>query len=52
MVRILPPRLTSQKLAKFLGEIDAVWIIEDFHKVPNEEKKENSRYPENIYRRS
>lgn len=39
MVRILPPRLTSQKLAKFLGEIDAVWIIEDFHKVPNEEKK-------------
>lgn len=39
MVRILPPRLTSQKLAKFLGEIDAVWIIEDFHKVSNEEKK-------------
>ncbi len=39
MVRILPPRLTSQKLAKFLGEIDAVWIIEDFHKVPDEEKK-------------
>lgn len=39
MVRLLPPRLTSQKLAKFLGEIDAVWIIEDFHKVPNEEKK-------------
>lgn len=39
MVRLLPPRLTSQKLAKFLGEIDAVWIIEDFHKVPNEEKQ-------------
>lgn len=39
MVRLLPPRLTSQKLAKFLGEIDAVWIIEDFHKVPKEEKK-------------
>lgn len=39
MVRLLPPRLTSQKLAKFLGEINAVWIIEDFHKVPNEEKK-------------
>lgn len=39
MIRILPPRLTSQKLAKFLGEINAVWIIEDFHKVPNEEKK-------------
>lgn len=38
-VRIVPPRLTSQKLAKFLGEIDAVWIIEDFHKVSNDEKK-------------
>lgn len=39
MIRLLPPRLTIQKLAKFLGEINAVWIIEDFHKVPNEEKK-------------
>ena len=39
ILRLLPPRLTSQKLAKFLGEINAVWIIEDFHKVPNEEKK-------------
>lgn len=39
MVRILPPRLTSQKLAKFLGEIDAVWIIEDFHKVSIDEKQ-------------
>lgn len=37
MIRILPPRLTSQKWAKFLGEIDAVWIIEVFHKVPNED---------------
>lgn len=39
MVRLLPPRLTSQKLAKFLGEINAIWIIEDFHKVSYEEKK-------------
>lgn len=39
MVRLLPPRLTTQKLAKFLGEINAVWIIEDFHKVSYVEKR-------------
>ncbi|PWK26987.1 hypothetical protein LV89_01799 [Arcicella aurantiaca] len=38
-VRIIPPQLTPQKLAKFLGEISCVWIIEDFHKVVPEEKK-------------
>lgn len=37
--RIVPPQLTPQKLAHFLGEIDCVWIIEDFHKVIEEEKK-------------
>lgn len=38
-VRIVPPQLTSQKLSVFLGEIDCIWIIEDFHKVTDEEKK-------------
>ncbi|HEX8015995.1 MAG TPA: hypothetical protein VF465_12245 [Flavobacterium sp.] len=38
-VRIVPPQLTPQKLAKFLGEVSCVWIIEDFHKVVSEEKK-------------
>jgi energy-coupling factor transporter ATP-binding protein EcfA2 len=38
-VRIVPPQLTPQKLASFLGEIDCVWIIEDFHKVILEEKQ-------------
>jgi len=38
-VRVVPPQLTPQKLAKFLGEINAVWIIEDFHKVVHDEKK-------------
>ena len=37
--RLLPPRLTPQKLAKFLGAIEVVLILEDFHKVSNEEKK-------------
>ena len=39
MIRLLPPRLTRQKLAEFLGELQAVLIIEDFHKVKGEEKK-------------
>lgn len=37
--RILPVQLSPQKLAKFLGEINSVWIIEDFHKVSITEKK-------------
>lgn len=38
-VRVVPPQLTPQKLAKFLGEIKCVWIIEDFHKVEDNEKQ-------------
>lgn len=38
-VRLLPPQLTPQKLAKFLGEVSCVWIIEDFHKVITDEKR-------------
>ncbi len=37
-VRIVPPQLTPQKLAQFLGEINCVWLIEDFHKVADNEK--------------
>lgn len=39
MERIVPPQLTIQKLAQFLGDIHAVWIIEDFHKVCDDEKR-------------
>ncbi|MGR3855891.1 AAA family ATPase [Chryseobacterium indologenes] len=38
-IRIVPPQLTPQKLAQFLGEIKSVWIIEDFHKVRKDEKQ-------------
>lgn len=38
-MRIVPPQLTPQKLAEFLGEINCVWLIEDFHKVEIDEKK-------------
>lgn len=36
--RLLPPQLTPQKLAQFMGEGKIVWLIEDFHKVSPEEK--------------
>lgn len=39
LVRIVPPQLTPQKLAQFLGEVHAVWIIEDFHKISITEKQ-------------
>lgn len=38
-VRLLPSRLTPQKLATFCGEGEIVLIIEDFHKVEESEKK-------------
>lgn len=37
--RVVPFQLTPEKLAKFLGEINCIWIIEDFHKVKKAEKK-------------
>lgn len=37
--RLLPPQLTPQKLAQLLGAINGVWVIEDFHKIRESEKK-------------
>ena len=36
--RILPPQLTSQALAKFLGGVKFWWVLEDFHKIEENEK--------------
>jgi hypothetical protein len=36
--RILPPQLTAQRLAQFLGAQDMCWVIEDFHKMSPEQK--------------
>ena len=41
--RILPPQLTIQRLCDFIGTAGAIWIIEDFHKVPYEEKSKISQ---------
>lgn len=37
--RILPVQLTPQRLAEFMGEANCIWIIEDFHKVSEVEKR-------------
>jgi hypothetical protein len=36
--RVLPPQLTAQRLAEFLGAQGMCWVIEDFHKMSIEEK--------------
>jgi Cdc6-like AAA superfamily ATPase len=36
--RVLPVQLSFHKLAEFLGAANCVWLIDDFHKVTDEEK--------------
>lgn len=36
--RVLPVQLTPQRLAEFIGLANCIWVIEDFHKVNDEEK--------------
>lgn len=36
--RLLPPQLTPQRLGQFLGEQGLCWVIEDFHKMTEQEK--------------
>jgi len=36
--RILPPQLTAQRLATFIGAAGRCWVLEDFHKVQQAEK--------------
>ena len=37
-LRVAPPQLTPQALARFLGEAGCCWVLEDFHKIAEEEK--------------
>jgi Holliday junction resolvasome RuvABC ATP-dependent DNA helicase subunit len=41
--RIIPVQLTPQRLVDFLGAANAIWIIEDFHKVNKEERQKLSQ---------
>ncbi|KRH99929.1 hypothetical protein AO057_01990 [Curvibacter sp. PAE-UM] len=36
--RILPPQLTPQNLARFIGAANCCWVLEDFHKIDDAEK--------------
>lgn len=40
---IIPPQLTPHNLGKFIGEIDACWVLEDFHKIDESEKQKISQ---------
>lgn len=41
--RILPPQLTPQALGRFLGDQEACWVLEDFHKIDEGEKEKLSQ---------
>ena len=41
--RVILPQLTMQRLCEFIGAANAIWVIEDFHMVPNEEKRKISQ---------
>ncbi len=35
---IIPPQLTPHNLGKFIGSMEACWVLEDFHKIDDPEK--------------
>lgn len=37
--RLLPPRLSPQKLAELFRDTNKIWLIEDFHKLKRDEKQ-------------
>lgn len=41
--RVLPPQLTPQALARFLGVAKCCWVLEDFHKADEAEKTKVSQ---------
>jgi len=41
--RVLPPQLTPQRLAEYFRASDAIWVIEDFHKIGVNEKNRLSQ---------
>lgn len=41
--RMLPPQLTEQRLCQFISSANLIWVIEDFHKVAEEEKTKISQ---------
>lgn len=39
----VPPQLTPQRLARFFGESNSCWVLEDFHKIKGTEKSRASQ---------
>ena len=39
----VPPQLTPQRLARFFGESNSCWVLEDFHKIKGDEKTRASQ---------
>lgn len=42
--RFVPPQLTPQKLASFFGSTNCCWVVDDFHKIEENEKKKLAQY--------
>jgi len=42
--RVVPPQLTPQKLASFFGASNSCWVVDDFHKIEENEKKKLAQY--------
>lgn len=42
-LRVLPPQLTAQSLARFMGGAGYCWILDDFHKIDENDKEELSQ---------
>ncbi len=42
-MRVLPPQLTAQNLARFMGEAGYCWILDDFHKLEPTDKQKLSQ---------
>lgn len=43
LARVLPPQLTPQALARFMGEANTCWVLEDFHKISHDERTKLSQ---------
>lgn len=42
-VRVIPPQLTAQNLARLMGEANCCWVLEDFHKIEEAQRTQLSQ---------
>ncbi|MDR4464261.1 MAG: ATP-binding protein [Nitrospira sp.] len=41
--RLLPPQLTPQRLGQYIGAAKCCWVLDDFHKISDDHKKQLSQ---------